>query len=66
MRFFEENLQGELMWEGFGSFAPTDVHRQFAIVFKTPPYLQQNITSHVNVNVSVCDVIVDDVIKIFF
>nr|BAB47173.1 As-rel2 [Halocynthia roretzi] len=25
-------------WESYGEFSPTDVHRQVAIVFRTPPY----------------------------
>ncbi|KAJ3602778.1 hypothetical protein NHX12_030526 [Muraenolepis orangiensis] len=27
-----------MTWEALGDFSPTDVHRQFAIVFKTPKY----------------------------
>ena len=27
MRFYEEE-NGEVVWEGFGDFAPNDVHRQ--------------------------------------
>ncbi|XP_070544392.1 nuclear factor NF-kappa-B p105 subunit-like [Ptychodera flava] len=34
VRFFEEGGN----WEALGDFGPTDVHRQFAIVFKTPKY----------------------------
>lgn len=37
IRFYEEDENGQI-WEGFGDFSPTDVHRQFAIVFKTPKY----------------------------
>ncbi|XP_078065068.1 putative transcription factor p65 homolog, partial [Mustelus asterias] len=37
-------------WEGKGSFSQADVHRQVAIVFKTPPYkdlsLSQPVTVH--------------------
>jgi len=51
VRFFEENLAGNTVWEALGNFQPTDVHRQFAIVFKTPPYRDQNIDSHVAVHV---------------
>jgi len=51
VRFFEENIAGATVWEALGNFQPTDVHRQFAIVFKTPPYRDQNIDSHVAVHV---------------
>ncbi|XP_078388793.1 transcription factor p65-like isoform X1 [Cetorhinus maximus] len=44
VRFFTSN------WEGKGSFSQADVHRQVAIVFKTPPYkditLNQPVTVH--------------------
>ncbi|XP_067413370.1 nuclear factor NF-kappa-B p105 subunit-like, partial [Emydura macquarii macquarii] len=43
IRFYEEDENGGV-WEGFGDFSPTDVHRQFAIVFKTPKYRDVNIT----------------------
>ncbi|XP_029452912.1 nuclear factor NF-kappa-B p105 subunit isoform X2 [Rhinatrema bivittatum] len=43
IRFYEEDENGGF-WEGFGDFSPTDVHRQFAIVFKTPKYRDVNIT----------------------
>ncbi|XP_029963380.1 nuclear factor NF-kappa-B p100 subunit isoform X2 [Salarias fasciatus] len=36
IRFYEED--DEACWEAFGDFSPTDVHKQYAIVFKTPPY----------------------------
>ncbi|XP_041661291.1 transcription factor RelB isoform X2 [Cheilinus undulatus] len=39
-------------WKANGEFAQTDVHRQIAIVFKTPPYQDQNITEEVVVSVS--------------
>ncbi|KAF7668931.1 hypothetical protein LDENG_00269430 [Lucifuga dentata] len=38
-------------WKGNGEFAQTDVHRQIAIVFKTPPYQDQDITEEVEVQV---------------
>ncbi|XP_036402637.1 proto-oncogene c-Rel [Megalops cyprinoides] len=43
VRFFTEN------WEAKGSFSQADVHRQVAIVFKTPPYFDPSITSPVSV-----------------
>lgn len=39
------------MWKANGEFAQTDVHRQIAIVFKTPPYQDQDITEEVEVMV---------------
>ncbi|XP_035273580.1 nuclear factor NF-kappa-B p105 subunit-like isoform X1 [Anguilla anguilla] len=48
VRFYEDDDTG-LMWEAFGDFSPTDVHRQFAIVFKTPKYRDQNLQKPVSV-----------------
>ncbi|XP_056659122.1 nuclear factor NF-kappa-B p105 subunit isoform X4 [Monodelphis domestica] len=48
IRFYEEEENGGF-WEGFGDFSPTDVHRQFAIVFKTPKYKDVNITKPASV-----------------
>ncbi|KAE8630728.1 hypothetical protein XENTR_v10000934 [Xenopus tropicalis] len=48
VRFYEEDENGGF-WEGFGDFSPTDVHRQFAIVFKTPKYKDVNITKAASV-----------------
>ncbi|NP_001087808.1 nuclear factor of kappa light polypeptide gene enhancer in B-cells 1 L homeolog [Xenopus laevis] len=48
VRFYEEDENGGY-WEGFGDFSPTDVHRQFAIVFKTPKYKDVNITKAASV-----------------
>ncbi|XP_057694525.1 transcription factor RelB homolog isoform X2 [Corythoichthys intestinalis] len=39
-------------WKANGEFAQTDVHRQIAIVFKTPPYREQDITDEVDVSVT--------------
>nr|4JHB_A Chain A, Transcription factor RelB [Mus musculus] len=38
-------------WEGRADFSQADVHRQFAIVFKTPPYEDLEISEPVTVNV---------------
>lgn len=43
MRFFSQN------WEAKGSFSQADVHRQVAIVFRTPPYFNTSITAPVTV-----------------
>ena len=37
VRFFEEQ-NGHLIWEGFGDFQPSDVHKQYGICFRTPRY----------------------------
>lgn len=37
-------------WEARGSFSQADVHRQVAIVFRTPPYYETSITSPVTVH----------------
>lgn len=42
VRFYEEDETGTI-WEAMGDFSPTDVHRQFAIVFKTPKYRDLNL-----------------------
>ncbi|XP_016393443.1 transcription factor RelB homolog [Sinocyclocheilus rhinocerous] len=38
-------------WEAKAEFAQTDVHRQIAIVFKSPPFREQNVTEEVEVSV---------------
>lgn len=43
VRFFEEN-NGQTIWEAFGEFQHTDVHKQTAIAFKTPRYRKIDIT----------------------
>ncbi|XP_018331962.1 nuclear factor NF-kappa-B p110 subunit-like isoform X2 [Agrilus planipennis] len=45
VRFFNET------WEDFGIFDVTDIHRQFAIVLRTPRYVDVNIDSPVKVKV---------------
>uniref|UniRef100_A0A4W4EF35 RHD domain-containing protein n=1 Tax=Electrophorus electricus TaxID=8005 RepID=A0A4W4EF35_ELEEL len=47
IRFYEEDEEGG--WEAFGDFSPTDVHKQYAIVFKTPPYHKTEIERPVTV-----------------
>ncbi|KRT81254.1 hypothetical protein AMK59_5636 [Oryctes borbonicus] len=37
IRFFEEK-NNEVVWEGFGSFQPSQVHKQVAISFRPPKY----------------------------
>ncbi|XP_053507296.1 nuclear factor NF-kappa-B p105 subunit isoform X2 [Ictalurus furcatus] len=48
VRFYEDDETG-IVWEAFGDFSPTDVHRQFAIVFKTPKYRDQNLQKPISV-----------------
>ncbi|KAG9333330.1 hypothetical protein JZ751_012797 [Albula glossodonta] len=48
VRFYKEDENG-LIWEAFGDFSPTDVHRQFAIVFKTPKYQDLHLQSPISV-----------------
>ncbi|XP_034666515.1 embryonic polarity protein dorsal isoform X1 [Drosophila subobscura] len=43
VRFFEEK-NGQSVWEAFGDFQHTDVHKQTAITFKTPRYHTLDIT----------------------
>ncbi|KAL1505521.1 hypothetical protein ABEB36_005069 [Hypothenemus hampei] len=38
IRFFELDDDEQEIWEGWGKFSELDVHHQYAIVFKTPPY----------------------------
>ncbi|KAK5882939.1 hypothetical protein CesoFtcFv8_021478 [Champsocephalus esox] len=47
IRFYEEDDEGG--WEAFGDFSPTDVHKQYAIVFKTPAYHSAEIERPVTV-----------------
>ncbi|KAK2145183.1 hypothetical protein LSH36_697g03129 [Paralvinella palmiformis] len=48
VRFYEESDE-ELIWESFADFGACDVHRQFAVVFKTPQYRDQYISRPVEV-----------------
>ena len=48
IRFFEQSPEGEVMWEAYAHI-PLDVHHQYAIVFKTPPYHNPSITEPVTV-----------------
>uniref|UniRef100_A0A0B6ZMJ5 RHD domain-containing protein n=1 Tax=Arion vulgaris TaxID=1028688 RepID=A0A0B6ZMJ5_9EUPU len=50
IRLFEENDQGMTVWEDFGDFGQGDVHRQYAIVFRTPAYHSRDIPKPVEVS----------------
>ncbi|KAL6118831.1 rela [Pungitius sinensis] len=43
VRFFQDS------WEGKGTFSQADVHRQVAIVFRTPPYPEANLREPIRV-----------------
>ncbi|XP_035639286.1 putative transcription factor p65 homolog isoform X1 [Oncorhynchus keta] len=43
VRFFQDS------WEGKGTFSQADVHRQVAIVFRTPPFYDTNLTEPIKV-----------------
>ncbi|XP_049870070.1 nuclear factor NF-kappa-B p100 subunit-like isoform X2 [Pectinophora gossypiella] len=49
IRFYELNEQGEEVWTANGNFLQSDVHHQYAVVFRTPPYRDLNITKNVKV-----------------
>eukprot|EP00920_Eleutheroschizon_duboscqi_P000886 GHVT01002264.1.p1 GENE.GHVT01002264.1~~GHVT01002264.1.p1 ORF type:complete len:531 (-),score=43.14 GHVT01002264.1:178-1770(-) len=52
VRFFElDTLSQEPKWEAYGNFGPADVHRQYAIVFRTPEYHDKNIKDPIQVQV---------------
>ncbi|KAF4522869.1 hypothetical protein B566_EDAN012804 [Ephemera danica] len=38
IRFFETDDEDNDVWQAYGIFSELDVHHQFAIAFKTPPY----------------------------
>jgi len=48
VQFFTEE-EGKITWEGFGKFSHSDVHKQCAIVFRTPPYIDKAIQRPVDV-----------------
>ncbi|MFT7817155.1 nuclear factor NF-kappa-B p100 subunit-like isoform X2 [Arapaima gigas] len=47
IRFYEDEEYG--CWEALGDFSPADVHKQYAIVFKTPKYHTTDIERPVTV-----------------
>jgi len=50
VRFYEEDKDGNLKWEDNGVYLKSDVHKQFLVIFKTPPYHNLNIKKAVTVN----------------
>ena len=51
IRFFEFDNSGHNNWEAEGIFSESDVHHQYGIVFKTPPYRLATIQKDVEVRV---------------
>lgn len=49
IRFFETDENDLEIWSAFADFSELDVHHQYAIAFKTPPYQDPNIQSDVTV-----------------
>ncbi|XP_056647921.1 nuclear factor NF-kappa-B p105 subunit-like isoform X1 [Diorhabda sublineata] len=49
IRFYEVDDEDNVVWEDWGKFNDLDVHHQYAIVFRTPKYRDENITAPVNV-----------------
>ncbi|XP_018565825.1 nuclear factor NF-kappa-B p110 subunit isoform X2 [Anoplophora glabripennis] len=49
VRFFEQDEKGDEIWSEYGKFNDMDVHHQYAIVFKTPKYKDENIKDKVKV-----------------
>ncbi|XP_012216675.1 nuclear factor NF-kappa-B p110 subunit isoform X2 [Linepithema humile] len=45
IKFFELNDDNVEIWSDYGRFSELDVHHQFAVVFRTPPYKDLTITS---------------------
>lgn len=51
VKFYETDESGNVHWEDFGVFNEADVHHQYGIVLKTPPYKKMTIDEPVVVNV---------------
>ncbi|XP_026826885.1 nuclear factor NF-kappa-B p110 subunit isoform X2 [Ooceraea biroi] len=45
IKFFELNDDDIEVWADYGRFSELDVHHQYAMVFRTPPYKDLNITT---------------------
>lgn len=45
IKFFEIDDDDTEIWIDYGRFSELDVHHQYAMVFRTPPYRDRNITS---------------------
>lgn len=51
VRFFEENDDGETVWESYAKFRESDVHHQYAIVCQTPAYVNKDVEREVDVSI---------------
>ncbi|KAH8359967.1 hypothetical protein KR093_009789 [Drosophila rubida] len=51
VRFFEENDDGETVWEQYAKFRESDVHHQYAIVCQTPAYHDKDVEKEVAVSI---------------
>ncbi|XP_034116900.2 nuclear factor NF-kappa-B p110 subunit [Drosophila albomicans] len=51
VRFFEENEDGETVWEQYAKFRESDVHHQYAIVCQTPAYSDKDVEKEVAVSI---------------
>ncbi|CAG4992014.1 unnamed protein product [Parnassius apollo] len=49
IRFYELSENGDECWSANAHFLQSDVHHQYAIVFRTPRYIEPHITSDVKV-----------------
>ncbi|XP_036360935.1 nuclear factor NF-kappa-B p105 subunit isoform X4 [Octopus sinensis] len=48
---FSENDNSPDQWRALADFGATDIHKQYAIVFKTPPYHNIHISKPIQVNI---------------
>ncbi|XP_014776042.1 nuclear factor NF-kappa-B p105 subunit isoform X2 [Octopus bimaculoides] len=48
---FSENENSPDQWRALADFGATDIHKQYAIVFKTPPYHNIHISKPIQVNI---------------
>ncbi|XP_018017576.1 uncharacterized protein LOC108674175 isoform X2 [Hyalella azteca] len=51
IRFFECDADGNEVWSAYGEFSEADVHHQYAIIFRTPPYHSTNLRSPAHVKI---------------
>ncbi|XP_055688196.1 nuclear factor NF-kappa-B p110 subunit isoform X3 [Lutzomyia longipalpis] len=49
VRFYEENDDGQIVWESYGHFTEIDVHHQYGIALTTPEYHRKDIKRQVDV-----------------
>lgn len=48
VKFYELDVNGKVVWEDEGKFTEADVHHQYAIALKTPPYRKPSIEESVS------------------